>query len=105
VLYVEPGFYLFLATGALYGVGIGGAAPLQGVAMGRIFGRANFGRASGLGGLVAIVVIASAMVLFQSLYGSTGSYQTGFLVQIALILLGGGLIATVRIPKTEGAAS
>lgn len=102
---LEPGFYLFLATGALYGIGIGGVSPLQGVTIGRIFGRENFGRASGLGGLVGIAVIASAMVLFQSLYGSTGDYQVGFFVQSALILLGGGLIALVRIPKAEGAGA
>ncbi len=100
--YLEPGFNLFIATGALYGIGIGGVAPLQGVVLGRCFGRENFGRASGLGGLVAIVVIASAMVSFQTLYASTGSYQLGFVLQAALILLGGVLIAFVRIPKSEG---
>jgi MFS family permease len=101
LFYLEPGFSLYLATGALYGLGIGGAAPLQGVALGRMFGRANFGRASGLGGVVAIIVIASAMVLFQSLYGSTGNYQTGFLVQTGLILLGGALISGLRIPRAS----
>lgn len=104
VFYVEPGFALFIATGAIYGIGIGGASPLQGVTIGRCFGRANFGRASGLGGLVGIVVIASAMVTFQLLYGSTGSYQLGFMVQTVLVLLGGALIAVVRIPKLEDAA-
>jgi len=102
LLYLEPGFYLFLVTGAIYGLGIGGASPLQGVAMGRMFGRANFGRASGFGGVVAIAVITSAMVLFQVLYGSTGNYGTGFLVQAVLIMAGGVLIAAVRIPEAAG---
>ncbi len=105
LFYLEPGYSLFLVTGAIYGLGIGGATPIQGVAMGRMFGRANFGRASGLGGVVAIAVIASVMVLFQSLYGSTGNYQTGFLVETGLILLGGLLIATLRIPPAGSDAS
>jgi hypothetical protein len=44
------------------------------------------------------------MVTFQLLYGSTGSYQLGFVVQTVLVLLGGALIAVVRIPKLEDAA-
>jgi MFS family permease len=102
LFYVEPGYTLFVVSGAVYGVGIGGAMPLQGVSVGRCFGRANFGRAAGLGGLVTIPVIASASAVSQLLLGATGSYQMSFLVQIGLLILGGGLLAIVRIPKTEG---
>jgi MFS family permease len=102
LFYVEPGYTLFVVSGAVYGVGIGGAMPLQGVSVGRCFGRANFGRAAGLGGLVTIPVIASASAVSQLLLGATGSYQMSFLVQIGLLVLGGGLLAIVRIPKTEG---
>jgi hypothetical protein len=55
-----------------------------------------------LGGLVTIPVIASASAVSQLLLGATGSYQMSFLVQIGLLVLGGGLLAIVRIPKTEG---
>jgi MFS family permease len=99
ILTLEPGYTLFLVTGAIYGIGVGGVSPLQGVTIGRCFGRENFGRAAGLGGLLSIAIIASAMVAFQSLYASTGSYQVGFLVQTVLILLGGALILIVQIPK------
>ncbi|MFP6654344.1 MAG: MFS transporter [Myxococcota bacterium] len=101
VFYLEPNFYVFLATGALYGIGIGGAAPIQGVAVGRLFGRSNFGRASGLGGLVAVVVITAAMVLFQFVYGVTGGYGLGFIIQGVLVLLGGALIAVLPIPNAD----
>jgi MFS family permease len=102
LLYVEPGYTLFVVTGAVYGIGIGGAMPLQGVAVGRCFGRANFGRAAGLGGLVTILVIASASVVSQLLLGVTGSYVMSFLVQIGLLFLGGCILAFVRIPESKG---
>jgi MFS family permease len=102
---LEPGYILFLVTGAIYGIGIGGVTPLQGVTLGRCFGRENFGRASGLGGLLAILIIASAMVAFQFLYAGSGNYQSGFVLQTVLILVGGVLILFVRIPKPSGVAS
>ncbi len=105
LFYVEPGYTLFVVSGAVYGLGIGGAMPLQGVSLGRCFGRANFGRAAGLGGLVMIPVIASASAASQLLLGATGSYHMSFLVQIGLLVLGGCLLAIVRIPQTEGAAA
>jgi len=105
LFYIEPSYTLFVVTGSVYGVGIGGAMPLQGVSLGRCFGRANFGRAAGLGGLVTIVVIASASVMSQLLLGSTGSFYMSFLVQIGLLFLGGCLLAFVRIPDSEDAAA
>lgn len=105
LFYIEPSYTLFVVTGSVYGVGIGGAMPLQGVSLGRCFGRANFGRAAGLGGLVTIVVIASASVMSQLLLGSTGSFYMSFLVQIGLLFLGGCLLAFVRIPNSEDAAA
>ena len=103
LLYVDPGYTLFVVTGAVYGIGIGGAMPLQGVSLGRCFGRANFGRAAGLGGLVTIAVLVSASVVSQLLLGATGSFHMSFLVQIGLLFLGGCLLAFVRIPQSEGA--
>lgn len=101
IFYSEPSYPLFLATGALYGIGIGGAAPVQGVAAARCFGRANFGRANGLGAIVAIPLLAGASALSHLLDGVTGSYAFGFLVQIGLVALGGVSIALVRFPSRE----
>jgi MFS family permease len=105
LFYIEPGYVLFVVSGVVYGVGIGGAMPLQGVALGRCFGRANFGRAAGLGGLLTIPVIASASAVSQLLHGVTGSFHMSFLVQIGLLFLGGGLLTIVRIPESEGATA
>lgn len=100
----EPGYPAFLATGALYGIGIGGAAPVHGVATARCFGRANFGRANGIGAMAAIPLLAGASALSHFLEGATGSYATGFMVQIGLLLIGGLLLAFVRFPSQAEAA-
>jgi len=105
LFYIEPSYVLFVVTGAIFGIGIGGAMPLQGVAPGRCFGRENFGRAAGLGGLVMIPAIASASAVSQLLHGATGSFYMSFLVQIGLLILGGCLLAFVQIPQSEGSAA
>lgn len=104
LLFLEPSYVGFLVTGAIYGVGIGGAAPIHGVATARCFGRANFGRANGLGAMAGVPLLAGASALSHVLEGATGSYSLGFLVQIALVLTGGISLALVRFPEREGAA-
>ncbi|MHA7837060.1 MAG: MFS transporter [bacterium] len=101
MLYLEPTYGLFLVTGAIYGLGIGGAAPLQGVVVGLCFGRANFGRAQGLGGLVAVPLMAAASVVSNLLLNATGHYQSGFVLQMAWVTLGGLLLLGVPIPRSE----
>jgi MFS family permease len=101
ILYLEPGYALFLTTGALYGIGIGGAAPVQGVLMGRLFGRVNFGRATVIGGLAAIPLLVLANIGSQSLLGATGSYQATFAVQMVLLVIGGVLLGAIRIPTAS----
>ncbi len=104
IFFFEPSYPVFLATGALYGIGIGGAAPVHGVATARCFGRANFGRANGIGAMAAIPLLAGASALSHLLEGVTGSYATGFLVQIGLLLTGGLLLAFVRFPSQAESA-
>jgi MFS family permease len=105
ILCLEPGYALFVATGALYGVGIGGAAPVQGVLMGRLFGRVNFGRASGLGGLAAIPLLSLANIGSQTLLGATGSYRLTFVVQMVLLSIGGLMLGAIKIPDSPKPAS
>lgn len=99
IFYSVPGFSLYIAAGAAYGLGIGGAAPVQGVVLGRCFGRANYGTASGLGGLLAIGLLVVASTMSSVLQGERGEgYPTIFLMQASLLLLGGLLLGLVRIP-------
>ena len=100
ILYTDPSYPVFIATGALYGIGIGGAAPVHGVVVGRCFGRANFGTAGGLGGLAAIPLIVVAQVLSQVLKATTGSHHASFVVQGGLLVLAGLILTFVRIPAS-----
>ncbi|MFK7897081.1 MAG: MFS transporter [Myxococcota bacterium] len=105
IFYTEPSYSLFIVTGAIYGIGIGGASPLQGVAMGLCFGRANFGRASGIGGIAMVPLLALASAASQVLLRETGSYHAGFLLQIGLLCLGGVLLMIVKLPNSPAAAN
>ena len=99
LLFTDPSYPMLLAIGALYGAAIGAAGPLNGVVIGRCFGRLAFGRASGIGGLAALPIIAGAPALAGFLYDTTGSYHSVFAAQMALLIVGGVLLSLVRIPK------
>jgi MFS family permease len=99
LLYTDPDYTLFLAIGALYGLAIGAVGPLNGLVMARCFGREAFGRASGLGGLAGLPLIALAPIVAGHLYDTTGSYHVVFMLQSGLLLLGGILVTFVRIPR------
>lgn len=99
LLGMDPGYPVFLAIGALYGLAIGAAGPLQGVALGLCFGREGFGRASGIGGLAALPLIAAAPAVAGALRDATGSYHTGFQLQLVLLLIGGILLSLVSFPR------
>jgi len=98
LLYGDPDYTLFLGIGAFYGLAIGAVGPLNGLVMARCFGREAFGRASGLGGLAGLPLIALAPIVAGHLYDTTGSYHVVFLLQSGLLLLGGALVTCVRIP-------
>jgi MFS family permease len=98
LLFTEPSYELFIVTGALYGIGIGGASPVHGVLTARLFGRVNFGTASGIGGMAAIPLIAAANIGSQIMLEATGSFQQTFVAQICTISLGGLLLAFLKIP-------
>lgn len=104
IFYSQPNYALFILSGAIYGVGIGGVAPVQGVVMGRCFGRVNFGTASGLGGMLTIVCLVLASLMSYVLQGEKGEgYGTLFVTQACLLLLGGLILAAVKIPVIEEA--
>ena len=104
IFYSWPSYGLFILSGAIYGVGIGGVAPVQGVVMGRCFGRVNFGTASGLGGMLTIVCLILATLMSFVLQGEQGEgYGDLFLAQTFLISLGGLILTAVRIPSADEA--
>lgn len=97
----SPSYTTFLAVGALLGLGVGALGPLHAVVIGACFGRAGFGHVMGLGGLVALPVIAGSNPLAGWLAVTTGDYRTAFGVEAGLLLLAGVLFALLRLPGDD----
>lgn len=89
---------LFAAGAALFGFGMGGVVPMQGALVGKIFGRARFGKALGLlrPGMFPLQIIG--VPLAGWMYDTTGSYQTAFVTFIVLYLLAALLALGFRDP-------
>lgn len=100
LLSLDPSYPFFLAIAALYGIGIGASGPLHGVVIARCFGPLAFGRATGIGGLAGLPLIAGAPAVSGMLFDATGNYDTVFMVQAVLLLLGGVLLTIPRIPRS-----
>lgn len=94
----EPDYDMLMVIGAVYGLGVGGMAPLHGVLIGRLFGRIDFGTASGLGGIVGVGLIVLASFGSQGLLAATGSYPLVCTVQMVFVLVGGALLAFLQVP-------
>ena len=101
ILATEPDYGLFIVSGAIYGMGIGGTMPVYGVLTARLFGRANFARANAIGGLGAFPFLIGAAIGSQALVGATGSYRLLCFTQVAALALGGLLLAMLRLPSRE----
>jgi MFS family permease len=98
-----PGYATLLCVGALMGLGVGALGPLHAVVVGACFGRAGFGHVMGLGGLVALPLIAGATPLAGWLADTSGSYRTAFGVEVAALLTAGALFSLLRLPGDDAA--
>ena len=101
MLLTDPSYPALLATGALFGLGVGALGPLHGVVVGACFGRAAFGRVMGIGGMVGLPILAGAAPLVGLLFDLTGSYRLGFALQLGLLGVSALIFAFLRIPDVE----
>jgi MFS family permease len=101
VLVGEPGYPGLLLAGSLMGFGIGAVAPLHGVVVGRCFGRAGFGQVMGLGGLLALPLIAGSAPLAGRVFDLAQSYRIAFAGEVGILLFAALLFALLRFPKPE----
>ncbi|MEZ4217871.1 MAG: MFS transporter [Myxococcota bacterium] len=102
LLATRPSLEVLVAAGALFGLGIGAAAPLQAVLIGACFGRRAFAEVMGLAGLVALPIIAPATWLAGVLRDAAGSYSPVFAAELAALAVAALMFAFLRVP--QGAA-
>ena len=92
-----PNFAMLLASTALWGLGMGGTLPIQGVMLGRVFGREDFGQAMGLILPLTTFVPAFAPPLVGHFYDVTGSYTLPFTAFLAAFAIPAVLLLFVRM--------
>lgn len=103
VLAMRPGLELLIVAGALFGLGIGAAAPLQAVLIGACFGRKAFAEVMGLTGLVALPVIAPATWVAGHVRDLAGSYSPVFVGELVALGLAAAMFVFLRVPDARGA--
>jgi len=101
ILQTRPDMSMIYVAGVLFGSGVGAAGPLHAVLIGRCFGRAAFGQIMGLGGLIALPLVAGAAPLAGYLAIESGNYTSAFQMEIVVVGLAGLCALFLRIPAVE----
>lgn len=104
-LVVAPSYPALLAASAGLGVGVGGIMPLWGSLTGACFGRAVFGRAMGLMNPLMLPFNLAGAPIAAYVYDETGSYTLVFTAFLGTLIASASVIALIRIPTVEPAAS
>ncbi|MEE2678376.1 MAG: MFS transporter [Myxococcota bacterium] len=100
-LLAGPTFPVLLGLATLFGLGVGALGPIQGVIIGQCFGRGAFGRVMGIGGLAGLPIIAGSAPLVGFLFDATGTYESGFTLQLAALGVAAVCFVFVRVPASE----
>lgn len=89
----ELGSYpALVATGLVFGFGMGGMVPLQGTLVATTFGRSSFGKAMGLIRPFQVPIHAAGVPFAGFVFVETGSYGPAFLVFAGAYLLALGAL-------------
>ncbi len=94
-----------LAASAVFGLGLGGVAPLLGALVGAAFGRERFGRVSGLLSPLMLPFSLGGMALSGLLADRTGGYALSFQIMLVGAIAGALAIQLYRVgPARDPAA-
>jgi sugar phosphate permease len=96
---------LVLLALVIYGIAVGGTAPLQETVWADYFGRLHLGSIRALAMPLTILFSAGGPLLAGGLYDRTGSYDISFVVFAGFSLLAFVLIMAARPPRHSGGAS
>jgi MFS family permease len=100
-LLVSTGPLTFAAAALVLALGMGANMPVQAAFVAALFGRASFGRASGLISLFTILGTFTLAPLIGAGFEATGSYDTPLTLSLGLLLLPPVLLSFVRVEHTK----
>lgn len=85
-LVAEPGYTYMIAIMVVIGAAAGGALPLTGATISRVFGVASFGTVFGVYAFFGAMTTALAPLMVSSLQTMTGSYNSAFIILLCLLV-------------------
>jgi predicted MFS family arabinose efflux permease len=101
VLLSHPSYGVLVAGSMVGGLALGGVSPVWGALIGRCYGRQTFGRVMGLMAPAMGPLMWTVFPFTGWVRDRTGSYDAAFVVFLAALLLGAGLLTMLRLPQRE----
>ena len=101
IMLMQPGYYPFMVGAALFGFGMGGVVPMQGAAVGAVFGRESFGRVLGAMRLPMVFLQVLGVPFAGLVFDSTGNYDFAVYVFLGLYVLAAVAVLGLRV-ETSG---
>lgn len=89
---------LIYAAAFYFGIGVAGVVPVGSVVWANYFGRLNLGAVRSIGTPFATVAASSGGLMAGFIFDLSGSYRVSFVMFMAALVLGAGLIAISRQP-------
>lgn len=99
LLTLNPQYPVLIGTAVIFGIGFGGTMPLWATFIANRFGTASFGTVMGLMVPLQMPLNIIALRYVGQSYDRTGNYNTAFLVFIAVLLVAGLAILSLRRPS------
>ena len=91
----------FVASAALYGLGLGGISPLQAALLARRFGAAHFAPAMGLLGPLMIPFQITGPPVTGYIFDRLGSYEPALWAFLAALVASAIALSFVRLPTSN----
>ncbi len=99
LLILQPSFPILLCLGALMGLHIASVPTAFALVVAEQFGRESFGRAYGILQLINLPLSVGSIPLAAWIFEATGSYTNALLLHVAVLVLAGLVVLTVRRPR------
>lgn len=94
-------YWALLASGAVFGLGMGGIVPLMGTLVGAVFGRRVFGRVMGLLNPCMLPIQSIGIPLAGYIYDQNGNYDLAFRLFVGVYVIAIAVLTLLKLPGEE----